>query len=215
MGKSINDRMKSAPDAVWEGVLRKHKSLGAPPFSPPLTPILKAYHGNFQKYVDFLDEKKRLKAMLDDYVAKSREFGTKITTAFDELAKIQDKDQKSINESLPKLSKFTGDPKADTDEPSEALGVLADAGGNLVTLRKALWDQINKLADQKMALTKKVRDDFKTKADVIKNGVKKLETDADAQEAQARKILTNYEAIAVKQEHDDWVGEISSVADAF
>src|SRR5204863_73286 len=62
MGKSASDRMKNAPDAIWDSLVAKHKALGAAPFVPPLTPVLKAYHGNFQKYVDLLAEKAKLKA---------------------------------------------------------------------------------------------------------------------------------------------------------
>jgi len=214
MGKSISDRMKTGLLAPrWEKVKGAHKELSGSLFTPDIMPVLKAYDGNFQKYVDLLDQKKKLKDMLDDYNTKATDFGTKIDKAHEELAKIQERDQKAIGESFPKLKKFTGDPKADLDEPNQALADLESAGGDLVTLRKALWDQITKYAEQKMALTKKVKADFKAKSDVITKGVEKLTNDADAQENQAKALITKYCAAAIKIKHDDWVEEIKSVTE--
>jgi hypothetical protein len=215
MGKSISDRMNGAPDAVWAKLKGKYKALSGPQFKPDVTPILNAYHGNFQKYVDLLSEKAKLKTMLDDYMAKSNEMSQKISKLLDDLDKVQSDDTKAMQDNGAKIKAFSGDPKADLDPPNQGLQSYLDAYTNVVTMRKAIWDQVVKIGEQKIAMNKKMRDDFKTKADLVTNGVKKLEEDAQKQESQAKAILTNYQKVAVQIDHEEWVSEIAAVAAEF
>ena len=207
--------MSGAPDAVWARLKGKYKALSGPQFKPDVTSILTAYHGNFQKYVDLLAEKAKLKNMLDDYMAKANEGSQKINKLLEDLGEVNGKDTQAMNEVIPAIKAFSGDPKADLDKPSDALQKYSDAYSNLMTLRKAVWDQIVKIGEQKVAVNNKVTADFKAKADVITKGVKKLEEDAQKQESQAKAILTNYQKIAVQIDHDDWVSEIAAVAAEF
>ena len=68
-----------------------------------IAPILHAYQGNFQKYVDLLDDKKKLKAMLDEFMAKTTELGSKQQKLMEELEKIEAEDEKAVAAVAPKI----------------------------------------------------------------------------------------------------------------
>lgn len=200
----------------WNSIKGRNKALANGAFfKPDITPVIKGYDDTLKTYDDLQDQKKKLKGCLDDVLKVSRDYGTKIAAHKDALNKVADKDQESIEKSGGELKKFAGDSDIDIAAVTASLSNFAASGDDLTNMRKALWERITALAEQKVSAVKKARDDFKSKGDAITNGLKKAETDADKFEGQIRQIVMGYAKAAVQMDHDEIEGDVRSLLDNF
>jgi hypothetical protein len=217
MSKSIDDRKKSGPlMPKWLAIKGRNKALtNGSFFKPDITPAIKGYDDTLKAYDDLQDQKKKLKTSLDDVLKVSRDYGTKIGAHKDALAKVADKDQETIEKAGTELKKFAGDGDIDIAAVTASLQNFAASGDDLTNMRKAIWERITALAEQKVVAVKKARDDFKSKGDAITNGLKKVETDADKLEGLIRQIVMGYAKAAVEMDHDEIQSDVRKLLDAF
>src|SRR5436190_9659243 len=118
MGKSIEDRKASGPlMPKWLAIKGRNKALSNGSFfRPDITPVINGYDQTMKAYDDLQEQKKKLKASLDDVMKVSRDYGDKIRTHKEALDKIVEKDQESIEKAGTQLKKYAGD--ADADIPA-------------------------------------------------------------------------------------------------
>lgn len=200
----------------WLAIKGRNKALANGAFfKPDIAPIINGYDQTLKTYDDLQEQKKKLKGALDGVLKFSTDYGTKISAHEAELEKIAAKDQESIHKANGELRKYAGDPDADIAAITTSLSDFAAAGGDLTNMRKALWDKITGIAQQKVQIFNKARDDFKSKGDAITNGLKKAETDADKLEGHIRQIVMNYAKTAVQMDHDDVESDVRTLLDNF
>jgi chromosome segregation ATPase len=200
----------------WQAIKGRNKALSNGAFfRPDIAPVITGYDQTLKTYDDLQDQKKKLKASLADVMKFSAEYGTKIGAHKEELEKITAKDEESIVKANTELKKYAADADADIGAITTTLSNFAAAGDDLTTMRKALWDKITNLAQQKVQAYNKARDDFKSKGDAITNGEKKAQTDADKFEGQIRQIINNYAKLAVQMDHDDIESDVRTLLDSF
>lgn len=200
----------------WLAIKGRNKALANGAFfKPDIAPAIKGYDDTLKSYDDLQDQKKKLKGSLNHVVTVSRDYGAKIGAHKDALNKVADKDQESIEKSMGEIKKFAGDSDIDIAAVTASLSNFASSGDDLTNMRKAIWERITALAEQKVVAVKKARDDFKSKGDAITNGLKKVETDADKFEGQIRQIVMGYAKVAVQMDHDEIEGQVRSLLDNF
>lgn len=200
----------------WLAIKGRNKALtNGAFFKPDIAPVIKCYDQTIKTYDDLLEQKKKLRASVADVLKVSTDYGHKIGTHEAELDKIAAKDQESIHKANSELRKYEADEDADIAAITSSLSDFAAAGDDLTNMRKAIWDKITSVAQLKVQMFKKARDDFKSKGDAITNGLKKAETDADKFEGQIRQIVTSYAKAAVQMDHDDIENDVRTLLDNF
>jgi hypothetical protein len=217
MSKSIDDRKKSGPlMPKWLAIKGRNKALSNGSFfKPDITPAIKGYDDTIKTYDDLQEQRKKLKTCLDDVLKVSRDYGTKIGAHKEALVKVTDKDQEYIEKAGVELKKFASASDIDIAAVTASLSNFAASGDDLTNTRKAIWERITALAEQKVTAVKKARDDFKSQGDAITNGLKKVETDADKFEGQIRQIVMGYAKAAVEMDHDEIQNDVRKLLDAF
>jgi hypothetical protein len=198
----------------WLAIKGRNKALSNGAFfRPDIAPVINGYDQTLKMYDDLQEQKKKLKSSLDDVLKVSRDYGDKIRAHKEALDKIAEKDQDSIEKAGALLKKYAADGDADIPAITTSLSDFAAAGNDLTTMRKAVWDRITTVAQQKVTAVNKARDDFKSKGDAITNGEKKVETDAVKFEGQIRQIVMNYAKVAVQMDHDDVENDVRTLLD--
>src|SRR5215469_1200524 len=157
MGKSIEDRKKSGPlMPKWLAIKGRNKALtNGGFFKPDIAPVINGYDQTLKTYDDLQEQKKKLKASLDDVLKVARDYGTKIGAHKEALDKVTEKDQESIEKSGNEIKKFAGDTDVDIPPITTSLSSFAAAGDDFTNMRKVLWDRITTLAEQKVVAVKK------------------------------------------------------------
>ena len=200
----------------WLAIKGRNKALASGGFfKPDITPVINGYDQTLKTYDDLQDQKKKLKGSLDDVLKVSRDYGDKIRAHKDALDQIADKDQESIEKAGTALKKYAGDADADIGAITTSLSDFAASGNDLTNMRKAVWDRITTLAQQKVQAVNKTRDEFKSKGDAITNGEKKAQADADKLEGAIRQIVMSYARTAVQMDHDDVENDVRTLLDNF
>jgi len=198
----------------WLAIKGRNKALSNGAFfKPDIGPVINGYDQTLKTYDDLQEQKKKLKASLDEVLKVSTDYGVKIGAHQDALEKIATKDQESIHKANVELRKYAADADADVAVITTSLSDFAAAGDDLTNMRKTLWERITTIAQQKVTAVKKARDDFKSKGDAITNGLKKIETDATKFESQIRQIVMNYAKAAVQMDHDDVESDVRTLLD--
>jgi hypothetical protein len=113
------------------------------------------------------------------------------------------------------IKKFAAASDIDIAAVAASLSNFAASGDAFTNTRKAIWERITALAEQKVNAVKKARDDFKSKGDAIANGLKKVETDAEKFEGAIRQIVMGYAKAAVEMDHDEIQNEVRKLLDVF
>jgi len=131
------------------------------------------------------------------------------------LVQVTDKYQQSIEKAGVEIKKFAAASDIDIAAVTASLSNFAASGDAFTNTRKAIWERITALAEQKVNAVKKARDDFKSKGDAIANGLKKVETDAEKFEGAIRQIVMGYAKAAVEMDHDEIQNDVSKLLDAF
>jgi len=217
MSKSIEDRKKSGPlMPKWLAIKGRNKALSNGSFfKPDITPAIKGYDDMLKSYDDLQDQRKKLKSCLDDVLKVSKDYGDKIGAHKEALVQVTEKDQQSIEKAGTEIKKFAASPDIDIAAVTASLSNFAASGDGFTNTRKAIWERITALAEQKVTAVKKARDDFKSKGDAITNGLKKIETDADKFEGLIRQIVMGYAKAAVEMDHDEIQNDVRKLLDAF
>jgi phage-related protein len=217
MSKSIESRKKSGPlMPKWLAIKGRNKALSNGSFfKPDITPAIKGYDDTLKTYDDLQEQKKKLKTCIDDVLKVCRDYGDKIGAHKEALVQVTEKDQQSIQKADMEIRKFAGASDIDIAAVTASLSNFGASSDGFTNTRKAIWERITALAEQKVAAVKKARDDFKSQGDAVTNGLKKVETDADKFEGQIRQIVQGYAKAAVDMDHDEIQNDVRKLLDAF
>jgi hypothetical protein len=213
MAKAMKDR-KFFLGGPWDVIKSKHKALTSGNlFKPPMEPLVDKFDKARADYDKLMTDKKSIVAMLTQFVGKSNEISARGKAHKEELEKMTTKDQELIDKSSNEFNNLYKDPDADSDKVLAALNAMASASDDFVSTRKSLWDRLSKLAEERVALNKKTRDEYKAKVGTFEANVKKLEAEADKLEAQIRQTVQIYAKIAVDMDHDEIESDVRSLLD--
>lgn len=200
----------------WLAIKGRNKALSNGSFfKPDITPAIKGYDDTLKTYDDLQEQKKKLKTCIDDVLKVCRDYGDKIGAHKEALVQVTEKDQQSIQKADMEIRKFAGASDIDIAAVTASLSNFGASSDGFTNTRKAIWERITALAEQKVAAVKKARDDFKSQGDAVTNGLKKVETDADKFEGQIRQIVQGYAKAAVDMDHDEIQNDVRKLLDAF
>ena len=200
----------------WLAIKGRNKALASGAFfKPDITPVIKGYDDTLKTYDDLQDQRKKLKSCLDDVLKVSQDYGDKIKSHKEALVQVAEKDQQSIQKADSEIRKFAAAADIDIAAVTASLSNFAASGDGFTNARKAIWERITALAEQKVTAVKKARDDFKSQGDAITNGLKKVETDAETFEGAIRQIVMGYAKAAVEMDHDEIQNDVRKPLDAF
>ena len=198
----IEDRKKYL-GGPWDGIKGKNPVLSKGLFKPPMDPLVDKYDKDKGAYDALLTKKKALKALLDQYdtaFKTAAASSAKLHDEFDKAKGDEDADSKKNSDSLNKLK---SDDDADPKAVVAALTGLASAFEDASTVRKAITDKLAALNASFSTQVKKIAADYKSQSDAIVNGIKKLEDEMNGLDDQIRKLVQNYQQMAIKMDKEE------------
>jgi uncharacterized protein YoxC len=111
------------------------------------------------------------------------------------------KDQAIFSPAVSDITKMAADPKADPLAVVATLDKMVDASNDVVVGRGGLWNQMDRIAKQKLQAITKVRDDYRSQITSIDKSIDDLEKRCDTLESEMRGLITKYQAQARKLDH--------------
>jgi chaperonin cofactor prefoldin len=215
MAKTIEDRKNEGPILpAWMSTVGSYKQLSGGQFKPEITPLLKRYDQCIPEYDKLMDQKKALLKTLksNTATANNTDDSTRDKLA-EERDKIGEQTKTDVERFADEFSKY--DEEADLADVDRTLGRWVTTADEHYTVVSTLTQRIATLNSQSVAKVKKVRSDFKSKADAITAGLTKVTADAEKTAGAIRQVIQTYQKIAAGMKDDGDGAKIASAIRGF
>jgi len=211
----MEDRKNEGPILpAWMSTVGSYKQLRSGPFKPDILPLLKRYDQCTPDYDKLVEQKKALIKSLksDTAAANNADDSTR-----DKLVQERDKIGEETNADVDRFAEEFGkyDEDSDLADVDRTLGRWVATADEHYTMVSTLTQRIAALNTAAVTKVKKVKSDFKSKADAITAGLTKVNGDAEKLAGAIRGVIQTYQKIAAGMKDDGDGAKIASAIRGF
>jgi len=202
MAKTMEDRKKEGPILpAWMSTVGSYKQLRSGPFKPDIMPLLKRYDQCTPDYDKLIDQKKALiKSLKSDTASANNSDDSTRDKLAEERDKIGEQTKTDVDRFADEFTKYDED--SDLADVDRTLGRWVTTADEHYTMVSTLTQRIAALNSASVTKVKKVRSDFKSKADAITAGLTKVNGDAEKLAGAVRGVIQSYQKIAAGMKDD-------------
>jgi hypothetical protein len=215
MPKKMEDRVPLA--SYWAAIKGKNPDLGKnPAFKPDINGPIKTYDAGIANYLKLMQDREKMLDMLPPYDQAMKGFNVRIDNQHKELDKISSEDVEKMDKARAGINAECA--KEENADIMNLSGLLVDLSVAMEDAAKSYAQsdaQLDKIKAERVAVTNKLRDDFKAKATTIVNGMKKCEDDTVKLEGQIRGIISAYQKVGTQLEKKDVVSGVRDLLTHF
>jgi hypothetical protein len=215
MAKLTADREPLA--SYWTAIRSKNPDLAKnPAFKPDITGPIKTYDAGLTNYGKLVQEHGQLMDLFPPYNKVLIAFNEKIGQLYADRDKTDESFDAQHKIALSGVcAEIAKQENADSVKLSGLLADLYSSSEDSTKIYAQTNAQLDKTKQERLAATRKIRDDYKEKSTVIAAGMKKIDDDTIRLEGQIRGIIANYKKIATQLAKDDIGDAVSDLLSHF
>ena len=206
----IEDRKKYL-GGPWDAIRGKNAVLDKGLFKPPMDPLVTKYDKCKEDYDKLVEKRKSLKAVFEKIKKAYSTAGTSSQKLHDEFDKAKGDEDATSTKNYDLLNKYGAADDPDSKDVMAAMTGLIAAFDDASVVRKSINDKLSALNAGFATEVKKLAAEYKTAADAVESGIKKLEAEMNGLDDQIRKLVQNYQQIAIKADHEDAADAVRSL----